>query len=444
MVGPFAGFFGEHRHPFFYYLWLYFLMIWDIQVKMKPIHIFKGMTRNVFILGWVSLFTDLSSQMVFPLIPLFLTTILGTGAAMVGVVEGAAETTASLLKVVSGYWSDKIKKRKPFLLLGYGLSSVTKPLFAMAHTCSFVVFIRVMERIGKGLRSAPRDALVAESCDARIRGKAYGFQRAMDGIGSVAGALLAFLLLPAIGYRRVFLLAFFPSIIAVAALLFIREKKTVAAGSPATPLPVKLRFKALPLNLRWFVLVSSLFSLGHFGYAFLLLRASNIGYTDSMAILFYALFYLVYTVCAIPFGILSDKIGRKPILIAGYLAFGITCTGLLFTPDKPGMAWFFAAYGMFYAMVDGAQRAFVVDLSPMHLKATCLGVFHTAIGMVALPGGFIAGLLWDKINPEATFAFGLAVSILSAGLFFFVKGRPEQQQLPIKPQAPSKDLVYEP
>jgi MFS family permease len=388
--------------------------------KDKQIQIFKGITKNIFILGLVSLFTDLSSQMVFPLIPLFLTTILGAGAYAVGIVEGAAETTASLLKVVSGYWSDKIKKRKPFVLFGYSLSTITKPLFAFANAWSFVLFIRVIERIGKGLRTAPRDALVAESCDESVRGKAYGFHRAMDGIGSVLGALLAFLLLPTFGYRNVFLFAFVPSIIAVFAILYIKEKNA-PIKIKASETPIKLRFKELPKNLRLFIIVSSIFALGHFGYAFLLLRAKNIGLADNIAILMYVLFFIVYTICLIPFGILSDKIGRKPILINGYLVFVIISIGLIFTSNIYGILLFFIIYGIFYAMIDGVQRAFVVDLAPKHLKSTSLGIFHTAIGLVALPGGFIAGLLWDRISPESTFAYGFALSIISMGLFLFVK-----------------------
>ena len=190
--------------------------------------LFHGITRNILILGLVSLFTDLSSQMVFPLIPLFLTTIVGSGAYAVGIVEGAAETTASLLKVVSGYWSDTMRKRKPFVLSGYALSSLAKPLFALASTWSFVLCIRVLERVGKGLRTAPRDALVAESCDVSARGKAYGFHRAMDGIGSVLGAVCAFVLLPVLGYRNIFLFAVFPGILAVAILLFVKEKNAPA------------------------------------------------------------------------------------------------------------------------------------------------------------------------------------------------------------------------
>jgi len=391
--------------------------------KYKKIEIFEGISRNIFILGLISLFTDLSSQMVFPLIPLFLTTVLGTGAYVVGIVEGAAETTASLLKFVSGYWSDKIKKRKPFVLFGYSLSTITKPLFAFANIWSFVLFIRVIERVGKGLRTAPRDAIVAESSDESVRGKAYGFQRTMDGIGSVIGALLAFLLLPIIGYRNIFLFAFIPGIIAVFVILFIKERKIPAKKKEPREISIKLSFKELSVNLKLFVIASSIFTMGNFGYAFLLLRTIDIGYTDSNAILFYVLFYIIYTICAIPFGILSDRIGRKPVLIAGYALFSITSLGLIFASNIYSILLLFVIYGIFYAMIDGAQRAFVVDLAPKHLKATALGTFHTAIGLVALPGGFIAGLLWDKISPETTFLYGFILAIISIVLFMFVKDK---------------------
>jgi len=382
--------------------------------------IFKGITRNIFILGLISLFTDLSSQMVFPLIPLFMVSVLGAGAYAVGIVEGAAETTASLLKVISGYWSDKIKKRKPFILLGYSLSSLTKPLFVFATVWYFVLFFRVIERIGKGLRTAPRDALVAESCDENVRGKAYGFHRAMDGIGSVLGAVLAFLFLPVLGYKNIFLFAFIPGLIAVFVILFIKEKNTPLKKETKT-MSIKVSFKELSWNLRLFIIVSSIFALGHFGYAFLLLRAKDIGLADNMAILLYVLFYVVYTICAIPSGILSDKIGRKPVLIIGYLIFAITSIGLIFASNLYSLLLFFIIYGIFFAMIDGVQRAFVVDLAPKHLKATALGTFHTAIGLVALPGGFIAGILWDKISPETTFIYGFVLAIISLLLFTLVK-----------------------
>ncbi len=388
-------------------------------MKHRTPHLFEGLSRNIVLLGIVSLFTDLSSQMVFPLIPLYLTVSLGAGAYAVGLVEGAAEATASLLKVLSGYWSDRLRKRKPFVLLGYSLSTVTKPLFAVASLWGLVLFIRVIERIGKGLRTAPRDAIVAESCDECVRGKAFGYNRAADGIGSTGGALLAFWLITFLDYEDIFLLAFIPGLIAVAAILPVKD--------PPHPTPhtsgnksLRISLRALPMNLRIFILISAIFALGHFGYAFLILKAKAVGLSDSNTLLLYTIFYIVYTLIAIPAGALSDHIGRKPILLAGYILFGITALGLAFTPNVYWLFPFFALYGIFFAFIDGAQRAFVVDLAPAHLRATALGTFHTAIGLVALPGGFLAGFLWDTVSPEATFVYGLCLATLSVLLMKFV------------------------
>jgi MFS family permease len=378
----------------------------------------KGITLNVIILGFVSLFTDLSSQMVFPLIPLFLVNVLGAGGVVVGLVEGAAETTASLLKVFSGYWSDKIEKRKPFVLIGYGISSLTKPLFAFSYIWQSVLGIRIAERVGKGIRTAPRDVIVAQSCDADVRGKAYGIHRFMDGIGSIFGAVLAFLLLPLFGFRKVFLLAFIPSIIAVLFILFVKEEKRKRSTKSKS---LKVSFKSLTPQLKYFICVATIFALGNFGYAFLLLRAINLGLDSQTAILLYIIYYISYSIFIIPAGMFSDKIGRKRVILVGYGLFGLTSFGLIFVSNLSQIISLFISYGIFYAMIDGVQRAFVVDLSPSSLKGTALGTFHTSTGLAALPGGLIAGLLWDKISPETTFIFGFVLSITAITLFLNLK-----------------------
>jgi len=391
---------------------------------MKRTSFFNGLVRNIIIVGFVSLFTDLSSQMVFPVVPLFLLS-LGASAWVIGLVEGAAETTASLLKVFSGYWSDRVKRRKPFVFAGYSLSTITKPMFALASTWPFVLFVRVLERVGKGVRDAPRDAIVAESVDVSIRGKAYGFQRALDGIGSFSGALLAVVLLPMLGYRNLFLIAFLPGIIAVLLILFIREKRSQEVVHHAA-MPLKVSLRKLPRNLQLFILVSTVFALGNFGYAFLILKAKNIGFTDDVTLLLYVLFYVVYTLFTIPAGVLSDRVGRKPVLLIGYILFAVTAVALLFTSALVPLIAVFILYGVFFGMIDGVQRAFVVDLAPSELKGTALGTFYTATGLIALPGGFIAGYLWTVISPQATFVFALGLTILGLLMFSFVKKTTQQ------------------
>jgi MFS family permease len=381
-------------------------------------NIFKGITRNVFVLGLVSLLTDASSQMVFPLIPLYLTSVLGVSAVLVGVVEGAAETTASLIKVFSGYWSDKLKKRKPFVLIGYSLSAITKPLFAFAVSWDFILFARVLERIGKGIRSAPRDAIVSESVDPSNSGKAYGFHRSMDGIGSMVGALLTFLLLPILGYEKLFLYAFIPGALAVFIILFVKEEK---AESTPQSITIKRSYNELPIKVKRYIMIAGLFSLGHFGYAFILLSSHSVGISDSQSIMFYALFYLIYSLFSPVSGFLSDKYGKKRILIGGYLMFAIVATGLIIIPQGflgsftsiEYMVLIFSLYGVCYALIDGTQRAYIADMSPKHLKATALGAFHTAIGLVSLPGGFIAGWLWENYSHNATYSYGLSLSVLA-------------------------------
>lgn len=397
---------------------------------------FIWLTRNVVILGLVSMLTDLSSQIVFPLIPLFLVSLWG-GGTIIGVVEWAAETTASFLKVISGFLSDKFKKRKIFILIWYSFSTVTKPLFALAKTWPMVLIFRVIERIGKWLRDAPRDALLAESVDQRYLWKVYGFHRSMDGLGSVLGAILALVLFPLLGYQKLFLFAALPGILAVLAILFVEEWKNLKKELPASVTTnldtskniLKIGFiqsiRILPRHLVYFIGVAALFAFGDFGYAFLLLKTKSVWLTDSNAISFYVLFYLTYTICSTPAGILSDKFGRKKVLMVGYALFIIISLSLIRVSNMSWIIFFFVIYGIFFALVDGVQRAFVVDLCPKDLKATALGVFHTAIGIVALPAGYIIWVLRDKISPSAAFIFSAVIGTLSLILFLFLKKEKE-------------------
>jgi len=385
---------------------------------------FKGFTRNVLIVGIISLFSDLSSEMVFPLIPLYLV-FLGGGGFVVAQVEGAAETTSSLIKVFSGYWSDRINKRKPFVFAGYSLSTITKPLFVLANSWPIVLFVRVFERVGKGLRTAPRDAIIAESCDSCVRGKVYGFHRSMDSLGAILGATITFILFPIYGFKNIFLYALIPGIIAVICIYFIKEKQITTKCKETKPTSMKISFKQLSWNLKMFILIATVFTIGNYGYAFLMLR-TKMGFSNDIAILFYLIFLIIYTLFSIPAGIISDKFGRKPVIITGYVIFAFISIFLIFYSTFYILLLCFIMFGIFSAMIEGVQRAYVVDLAPTDLKATALGTYHTAIGLVALPGGLIGGLIWDTISPQATFVYSLVFTLISIVMFIFIKNKKQK------------------
>ena len=381
------------------------------------------MNRNVVLLGVVSFLTDASSEMIFPLIPVFVTSVLGAPAAVVGLIEGVAEATANILKMLSGMYSDRIGRRKPFVFWGYTFSSVTKPLFALATAWPHVLFIRFLDRVGKGIRGSARDVMVADYTDERTRGRAYGYRKMMDQLGAATGPLIAFILLNAFlvsrpeaeKYRIIFMLSIIPAALAVAILFLVKEKEDAVRHAKGWRPDFKSLGRAYKVNL----LVALLFSIGAFNYAFFILRAQDLKMPLAMIPLAYMFYNLVYGAFAIPVGTLSDRIGRRKVIAAGYLTFGLTALGMGVVGDYWTLLVFFATYGVYMAVVESVQRAYIADLAQPDMLGTAMGLYQGVLGIAALPAGIIAGLLWDVTvhGVKATFLFSTATSIAAAILF---------------------------
>jgi len=386
------------------------------------VNIFKGITRNVFVLGLVSMLTDISSEMIFSILPLFMTNVLGIGAAFLGTIEGIAESTASILKLFSGIWSDKIGKRKIFVVAGYTFSTISKPIFAVSQNFFHVLAGRVGDRFGKGLRTAPRDAIIADTVDKRYRGKVFGLERSMDRMGAVLGPIFALLLFAEWSYRGIFWISVIPAALAVLLLIFFVKVKEKAEEKSFKKEKQILSFKGLSTNLKLFYLISAIFAMGNFSYAFLLLRAQNIGLTITNTILLYLIFNITFTLIAFPSGILSDKIGRRNTIFMGFLLFFLLCLGLAMFASPAILVVWFIIYGISMAILDGNQRAFVADLVPSEKRGTALGLFNAIVGIAVLPASIIAGFLWQFVNPQAPFLVAAVISLIaSAGLIIFVR-----------------------
>lgn len=375
--------------------------------------------RNLRLMGWTSLMTDFSSQMVFPLLPLFLVGSVGGSPAIVGAVEGAADATAAAIKLISGRQSDVSGKRKPWMVAGYGLSAVTKVLFAFATGWLFVLVARVVERIGKGLRTAPRDALVAESVGIENLGRAYGYQRMMDALGSVLGALAAALLLGFLDVREVFVVALLPGALAMFFVLRVRESVHAAAPKSAAPhqrLP-------LPMAVKLAIGGCAVFAFGRMGYAFVLLKASGFGLSLQQCMLAYALYQLLYTLVASPWGRLADRLGMRAVLAAGYVLFALALIGLALASTTTALLLAFCLYGIGEAAIDSSQRGWLAQLAPKAARGAVMGALHASIALVALPGGLIIGLIYEHIDPSSAFLWAALLTLLAAAALV-LKPRP--------------------
>lgn len=376
-----------------------------------------GFSKNVFVAGMVSLFMDISSEMIYPLIPLFLATVLGTTKTTIGIIEGIAESTASILKVFSGYFSDKLGKRKLLMGLGYGVSVLSRPITAVSSSWSHVLTARFVDRFGKGIRTAPRDAIIADSVEMNNLGRAFGFHRAMDTIGAVIGPAVAFLilLLFANNFRLVFWLSIIPGLIAVFLIVFFITEKGKTKDELAR-LP-KLTLKDFNGDFRRYIVVIALFSIGNTSDAFLILRAENLGVHKEYIPIVYLIFNLVYSLSSIPLGIIADKIGMRKMLVLGFIVYSVVYMGFGFADSTFYVLPLFCIYGVFKGMSEGTQRAYVAALAPVERKATAFGVYHTVVGLALLPASIIGGVLWDKIGAEATFFYGALTGFLSSILF---------------------------
>jgi len=369
-----------------------------------------GLEKNAFFTGLTSFFTDTSTKMVYSVMPLFLLSI-GASKTTISLIEGIAESTASLLKAISGYWSDKIGKNKPFMIIGYGITAIITPLYALARIPIQILFFRFFERIGKGLRAAPRDSLISGSIKKNEAGKTFGFQKAMDNSGAIVGPLIAFLLLSIfpLNYSYIFLLATIPAILGVLTIIiFIKEAK--AEKKETTN---KISLKLLPKKFYFFLIIIFVFTLGNSADALLLVKTSETGIDKSYIPFVYMIFNTVSVLLAIPIGKLSDRIGREKLIILGFLVYAIVYYFFGRFNSINIFIFLFMLYGFYSALTDGSQKAMISDIVSKDLKGTGFGIYHAVLGITLLPASLIAGLLYDKFNSNAPFYFGSVMALIA-------------------------------
>lgn len=370
--------------------------------------------RTVIALGAVSLLTDLSSEMIYPLLPVFLSTVLGAGPLAIGAIEGAAESVAALLKLASGWWSDRLPRRKPLVVAGYGIASFARPLIGLAQGIGQVLAIRLADRVGKGIRTSPRDALIADAVEPSQRGRAFGFHRAADHAGAVAGPLLAFALLTwfHLSLRTVFLLAAVPAAAAMVTLIVgVKESRRDVAPTGKTP-----TFGREGLSRRFWAYLAVLlvFTLGNSTDALLILRANELGVSAALIPVLWAVLHVVKAVSSTPGGILSDRFGRRPLIVAGWLVYSAVYLGFA----QASVAWhawaLFLVYGLYFGMTEGVEKALVADLVPAGVRGAAFGWYNLTIGLAALPASLIFGGLWQTYGAPTAFVVGASLALVAA------------------------------
>ncbi|HAR42390.1 MAG TPA: MFS transporter [Bdellovibrionales bacterium] len=385
----------------------------------------KAIPRTVWILGIVSLLTDASSEMIYPLLPIFLSQTLGASALALGAMEGLAEATASILKLFSGIWADRVRHRKPFLIAGYGLAGMVRPLIGLAPSWGVVLALRISDRIGKGLRSSPRDALIADATPAHQRGLAYGFHRSMDHAGAVAGPLIAgTLLMFGTSLRNVFLLAAIPAALTLLVLIFgLKEpqrelpKEDTSSGraSPEGGVRAPLSF-----SFKWLLAAILIFTLGNSTDAFLLLKLSDSGISAGTVATLWSLHHVVKLIATYWGGRASDRFGRKWLIFAGWIFYALIYLGFAWSEGKTEIILLFLGYGIYYGLTEPVEKALVADLAPKTARGTAFGYYHFIIGLGALPASLIFGWVWHRFGSGAAFSLGAGLSALAAVLLLFM------------------------
>jgi MFS family permease len=405
-----------------------------MEKERKPI---LGLNPNVFYLGVVSFLTDISSELMFTLMPLFLANVLGATTIVIGFVEGVADSTASLLNVVSGYVSDRLSNRKYLSFVGYGLSSLAKPFMLIANAWGPVMAIRFIDRFGKGVRTAPRDALVADSTTVYERGKAFGFHQAMDTAGAALGLLLAALVVYLLQgqvvalelntYHWLIIFAIIPAFIALFFFIPVREpaKQQAFASEKTGEVSSKTgdaKTEKLSNKFKIFLAIMFLFTLGNSSDAFLILRAQNLGNSVFFISLMLIMFNVVYALFSVPAGMLSDKLGRRNVILLGWAIYALVYVGFAITGESWSVWLLWAFYGLYYGLTQGVAKALVSDLVPTNQRGAAFGIYNGIIGITLLPASLVAGWLWQSISPAAPFYFGSALAVLAmVGMLIFIR-----------------------
>lgn len=401
----------------------------------------KNLPHNLWAVSLTSFLMDISSEMVINILPIFLSSVLGVKTNIIGIIEGIAEATASILKVFSGWLSDKMRSRKWLAVLGYGLSAIVKPLFYFASSWSAVAGIRWGDRVGKGIRTAPRDALVADTVKPEQRGLAFGLHRAADTAGAMLGIIIAALVVwrvQAAGtglqentFRTIVLISIIPAFLAVLALIFgTREVKV--EGVRQAP---KISFKGLGKNFLIFMLIVGIFDLGNSSDAFLVLRAQERGMSVLNILIMLAVFNLVYALVSTPAGGLSDKIGRRKVIIGGWIIYALIYLGFALAKNVTHVFLLYIAYGVYYGMAYGTAKAMIGDLVAPEMRGTAFGTYNAVLGILDFPASLIAGFLWSGVGkwagfgPSAPFFFGATLATIAILLFIFWKPEPIKQQV---------------